>query len=91
MKNLRVFNSEYPCVDSFICFFKSTYFRRKLFYLRFIGPLNTLKCFCIRVCGEISVFYAMLPCQYIALRYWILTGEIMEEYLELFAENQQLL
>jgi hypothetical protein len=31
----------------------------------------------------------MLPCHWIALRYWIYTGEIMPEYLELLESQRK--
>jgi len=52
--------------------------RLGLFYLNFLRFLK---------------FFKFLPsriaCHWIAFRHWILTGEIMEEYLELLEETQR--
>lgn len=57
-------------------------FRLHLLRLR----LDTLY-FRIQFCySQLQVFYVYIVCHLIALRHWILTGEIMEAYLELLEE-----
>jgi hypothetical protein len=75
---VKAFESKYLLIDV-------AYLRRQIFYLR-------LKIFYrsfLRFFKSFKSLYLTICCQWIAFRYWFLTGEIMQEYLDLLESQRR--
>jgi hypothetical protein len=75
--DIDILKSEYLRIDIANLRRQMFYFRLERFYLFFLRFFQSFKSLYLNIC-----------CHWIALRYWFLTGEIMQEYLELL-ESQR--
>ena len=76
-RKFRIYELEYLPVDGFA-------FRFKLFKMRLKVIYRNIKF----LFAQIKLFKVMLTCHWIAFLHWILTGEIMQEYLDLLEDQR---